>query len=181
MQSHIRKVHAYLALTCHLYFWQNDRDLLRATRVTRGWTGYRNKSQHRKLTPEKKFSRRSCRDSNPRPFDHESSALTIELSPFPVLIRNITKMLFSSCLILAVFLLLLWLSFFLTSNSYIQFLFFFLFFFSFFFFFLSFSRWRHICGNVVVCFLCIRDLLSFGEYDFPRCLPLRLNCVCYGL
>ena len=44
MQSHICKVH----------FWQNDLDLLRATAVTRGWNGYRSKSQHRKLTPEKK-------------------------------------------------------------------------------------------------------------------------------
>ena len=32
---------------------RNDRDLLRATAVTRGWNGYRNKSQHRKLTLEK--------------------------------------------------------------------------------------------------------------------------------
>ena len=31
MQSHIRKVYACLAVTCHLHFWQNDRDLLRAT------------------------------------------------------------------------------------------------------------------------------------------------------
>ena len=44
-----------LAVTCHLYFWQNDRDLLRATAVTRGWNGYRNKSQHRKSTLEKKI------------------------------------------------------------------------------------------------------------------------------
>ena len=43
MQSHIRKVYAYLALTCHLHFWQNDRGLLRATAVTRRWNGYRNK------------------------------------------------------------------------------------------------------------------------------------------
>ena len=42
MQSHIRKMHAYLAVTCHPHFWQNDRGLLRATAVTRGWTGYRN-------------------------------------------------------------------------------------------------------------------------------------------
>ena len=40
MQSHIRKVHACLAVTCQLHFWQNDRDLLRATAVTRGWNGY---------------------------------------------------------------------------------------------------------------------------------------------
>ena len=55
MQSHIRKVYACLAVTCHLHFWQNDRDLLRATVVTRGWNGYRNKSQHRKSTLEKKI------------------------------------------------------------------------------------------------------------------------------
>ena len=51
MQSHIRKVYACLAVTCHLHFWQNDRDLLRATAVTRGWKGYWNKNQHRKLPP----------------------------------------------------------------------------------------------------------------------------------
>ena len=55
MQSHIRKVYACLAVTCHLHFWQNDRDLLHATVVTRGWNGYRNYSQHRKLTLEKKI------------------------------------------------------------------------------------------------------------------------------
>ena len=55
MQSHIRKVYACLAVTCHLHFWQNDRDLLRATVVTWGWNGYRNKSQHRKSTLEKKI------------------------------------------------------------------------------------------------------------------------------
>ena len=52
---HIRKVYASLAVTCHLHFWQNDRDFLRATVVTRGWNGYRNKSQHRKSTLEKKI------------------------------------------------------------------------------------------------------------------------------
>ena len=30
------------------------------------------------------FSYRSCRDSNPRPFNHESGALTTELSPPPL-------------------------------------------------------------------------------------------------
>ena len=84
MQSHIRKVYACLAVACHLHFWQNDRDLLRATPVKRGWNGYRSKSQHRKLTLEKKFSRRSCRDSNPQHFDHGSGALTTELSPLSV-------------------------------------------------------------------------------------------------
>ena len=54
-ESHICKVYACLAVTCHLRFWQNDWDLLRATVVTQGWNGYQNKSQHRKLTPEKKI------------------------------------------------------------------------------------------------------------------------------
>jgi len=52
---HIRKVYACLAVTCHLRFWQIDRGVLRATAVTLGWNGYRNKSQHRKLTQEKKI------------------------------------------------------------------------------------------------------------------------------
>ena len=55
MPSHIHKVYACLAVTCHLHFWQNDRDDLRATAVTRGWNGYRNKSQHIKFSPEKKI------------------------------------------------------------------------------------------------------------------------------
>ena len=40
LQNHIRRVHACLAVTCHLHFWQNDRDLLRATAVTREWNEY---------------------------------------------------------------------------------------------------------------------------------------------
>ena len=36
MQNHMRNVHVHLAVTCHLHFWQNDRDLLRATAATRG-------------------------------------------------------------------------------------------------------------------------------------------------
>ena len=54
-QSHVGRVHACLAVTCHLHFWQNDWDLLRATAVTREWNRYRNESQHRKLTLEKKI------------------------------------------------------------------------------------------------------------------------------
>ena len=43
-----------------------------------------NKSQHIKLTLKKNiFSRRSCRDSNSQPFDHESGALTSKLSRLP--------------------------------------------------------------------------------------------------
>ena len=51
------RVYVCLAVTCHLHFWQNDRDLLRAIAVTWWWNGYRNKtkSQHKKLTLEKKI------------------------------------------------------------------------------------------------------------------------------
>ena len=38
-----------------MHFGQNDRGRLRATAVTRGWNGHRKKSQHTKLTVEKKF------------------------------------------------------------------------------------------------------------------------------
>ena len=47
MQSHLRKVHAYLAVTCHLHFW--------IFYVLLRWNGYRNKNQHRKLTLKKKI------------------------------------------------------------------------------------------------------------------------------
>ena len=49
IRSHMRRVLVCLAVTCHLHFWQNVRDVLRATAVTRGWNEYRKKSQHRKL------------------------------------------------------------------------------------------------------------------------------------
>ena len=55
IQSHIGWVYVCLAATCHLHFWQNDWDLLSAAAETRGWNRYRNKSQHRNLTKEKKI------------------------------------------------------------------------------------------------------------------------------
>ena len=39
------RVHVCIAVTCLLRFWQNDRDLVCATMVTRGWNGYRKKSE----------------------------------------------------------------------------------------------------------------------------------------
>ena len=72
-------VHVCLAVTCHLHFWQNDRDILRVTTVTRGWDGYRNKSQQRSLPWGKEIFLCSWGDSNPLPFGHESDALTTEL------------------------------------------------------------------------------------------------------
>ena len=46
LENHMRRVRACLDVACHLYFWQNDRDLLDVTA---------NKSQHSKLTLEKKL------------------------------------------------------------------------------------------------------------------------------
>ena len=76
--TYVRCMRVSITVTCHLH-----RDLLRATAVTRGWNGYRNKSQHRKLILEKKFlpPLPGCKNSNPRPFSHEAGALTTELSP----------------------------------------------------------------------------------------------------
>ena len=51
----LRKVYACFAVTCYLHFRQNDRNLLHATAVTWGWNRYRNRSQHRKSTLEKKI------------------------------------------------------------------------------------------------------------------------------
>ena len=42
-------MYARLAVTCHLRFWQSDGDLLRATAVTWGWNGYRNKESAQKV------------------------------------------------------------------------------------------------------------------------------------
>ena len=47
------RMYACLAVTCHLHFWQNDRGLLRATAVTRGWNQASNESKHTKMTLEK--------------------------------------------------------------------------------------------------------------------------------
>ena len=64
-QSHIRKVYACLAVTCG---GGTDTEI-RVSTESRPW--------------RRKFTRRSSRDSNPRPFSHESGALTTELSPPP--------------------------------------------------------------------------------------------------
>ena len=55
--------------------WQNDRGLLRATAITRGWNGHRIRGSTQSWLWRRKFSRCSCEDSNLQPFDHESSAL----------------------------------------------------------------------------------------------------------
>ena len=67
MQSHIHKVHACSAVTCYLHFWQNDRNILHGTAVTPGWNRYRHKSTE-SWPWRRRFSHRSCQDSNPQPF-----------------------------------------------------------------------------------------------------------------
>ena len=74
IRSHIRSVRVLLTITCHMHFWQNYRDLLRATTVPRRWNWYRNNS--RESWP-RKFSCRSFRDSNPPPFDNVSDSLPL--------------------------------------------------------------------------------------------------------
>ena len=76
-------VRACLALTCHLHFWQNNRDFLRASAVTRRWNGYRNKIQRRKLTLQEKILPPLLPGLEPGTFNHESDALTTDLSPLP--------------------------------------------------------------------------------------------------
>ena len=80
MQSHKRKVYACLAVTCNLHFWQNDLDLLRVATVTQVGTVTEIRVSTESRPWRRKFSCRSCRDSNPRPFSHESGALNTELS-----------------------------------------------------------------------------------------------------
>ena len=74
-----------LGITRHLHFWQNDRGLLRATAVTRGWNGHRICVSTQSRLWRRKFVRRFCWDSNSQPFDHESGALTNKLSRLPII------------------------------------------------------------------------------------------------
>ena len=89
--TYIRKVYACLAVTCHLHFWQNDRDLLRATAVTRGWNGYRNKSQHRKSTLEKKIHIYRLYPNHYYTCNEFSEYLSLSLS-----VRSLPQLFFSS-------------------------------------------------------------------------------------
>ena len=72
--TYICSMHVCLIVPCHLHFWQDDQDLLCATAVMWGWNGYRNKSQHRKLTLEKKILLLLLPGQSP--FDHESGTIS---------------------------------------------------------------------------------------------------------
>ena len=80
MQSHILRVHVCSAVTCHLHFWQNDREYFHSTAVTQGWNGYRNNSQHRILTLNKKIIPPLCQDSNQRRVMRSTTELCPPLS-----------------------------------------------------------------------------------------------------
>ena len=91
----IRKVYACLAVTCHLHFWQNDRDFLHATAVTRGWSGYRNKSQHRKSTLEKKILPPFQQGFEPATFQSRVRCSNHWAIPAPILLINPMYILYS--------------------------------------------------------------------------------------
>ena len=66
-------------------YWINDQDVLRATAATRGWNGYRHKSQHRKLTLEKKILPPLLSGLEPATFESRVRRSTTELSLLPTL------------------------------------------------------------------------------------------------
>ena len=84
-------MYACLGVTCHLHFWQIDRGLLRATAVTREWNGHRIRVSTQSWLWRRRFSRRSCRDSNSQAFDHESGALANKLSRLPVRLKYVNS------------------------------------------------------------------------------------------
>ena len=73
-------MYAHLGVTCHPHFWQNDKGLICATAVTRGWKRHQIKVSIQSQLWRRKFS---CYDSNSQPFDHESSILNNKLSWLP--------------------------------------------------------------------------------------------------
>ena len=54
-KPHICKVHACLAVTCHLHFWQNDQDLLCTPAVIRGGGGGGGGMDTKRFTLKKKI------------------------------------------------------------------------------------------------------------------------------
>ena len=86
-QSHVRKVHACSAVTCHLYFWQNDRDLLRATAVRRGWNGHRNThrvSAFRSFQPELPVTARPSRSRQKQKVDLGKPSIYVKFGTAPL-------------------------------------------------------------------------------------------------
>ena len=69
------RAYACLSVICHLHFCQNDWGLLCATAVTGGQNGHWIRVSTQNWLWRRKFSTRSCWDSNLQSFDHESGAL----------------------------------------------------------------------------------------------------------
>ena len=55
------RMYACLGVTCHLHFWQNDRGLLGAIAVTRGWNGHQIRVSTQNKSGEKNSSAVSAR------------------------------------------------------------------------------------------------------------------------
>ena len=51
------RVYVCLGVTCNLHFWRNDRGLLRATAVTRGWNRHRIRVSTQRYLRKRKFSK----------------------------------------------------------------------------------------------------------------------------
>ena len=68
-------LYACSGVTCHLHFWQNDLDFLRATVAKRGGTDTKWESAQKVNSGEEKFLHWSCPDSNSQPFNHKTGAL----------------------------------------------------------------------------------------------------------
>ena len=88
IQRHTGTVHACLAVTCHLHFWHNDWDLLCTTTVTRRCNGYRSKSQHRKLTMEKKILPPLLRGLEPGNFRSRVRRSNLWVIPAPSIVNE---------------------------------------------------------------------------------------------
>ena len=105
MQSDIRRVHVCLAVTCHLHFWQNDWDFFCASVVTWVWHIYQNKSQHRKLTLEKKKKENSPQlllGLEPTTFWSQVQRSNYWAIPIPQLYWSLyafSRLLWSSCML----------------------------------------------------------------------------------
>jgi len=85
IQSHMCRGHVCLAVTCHLHFWQNDRDhFCSAVVMLSKWVEWIPKiSQHRKLTLEEKNPPLLLPGLRPVTFQPQVLYSTIELSPLP--------------------------------------------------------------------------------------------------
>ena len=75
-------VGVFRCVTCHIRSWHND-EVFYVHCGNTGWKRQRIRVSTKRLLWRRKFSSRSCRDSNSQPFDHESGALTIKLPRLP--------------------------------------------------------------------------------------------------